>query len=406
MSKAASAFTVMVKPIGSACNMACRYCYYLGNELSHRRPMSYETLEVLIRNYFDSSPGPVVSFIWHGGEPTLRGIDFYKKAVELEKKYLPKGYECWNNIQTNGLELSDEWCQFLKKERFDVGLSIDGTALIHDSFRKDASGKGTYDRVKASIERLKRYGIRPDLLCTVNAQTCEDAYNVYRQLRDLNTGWIQFIPIVNMDGDGIVDPYSVDRKRYGSFLKTVFYQWLYNDLDKLGVQLFMEMMQVYAGNSQTLCWLQERCGNVPVVESDGKVYSCDHFVREEHCLGNIHEDSLSSIMDGDKQRSFGERKAFLNEKCRNCPYLSICNGGCLKDRDRNNCNVLCESYLEVFEEAEEPLRKAAKLWMEGNSFKKIMEELKKDRDEKWKDIKGNAPCPCGSGRKYKHCCGK
>ena len=396
----------MVKPIGSACNMACKYCYYLGNQLSQRKPMSYETLETLIRNYFESSPGPVLSFIWHGGEPTLRGLDFFKKAVELQKKYLPKGYECWNNLQTNGLALNEEWCAFLKKESFDVGLSIDGNKMIHDFFRKDATGNETYERIKANIALLKRYGIRPDLLCTVNALTCENAYSVYQALKELDTGWIQFIPIVNKNENDELDEDSLDVKRYASFLKTIFYQWLYNDLDKLGVQLFMEMLQVYAGSQQTLCWLQEKCGAVPVVESNGNVYSCDHFVREKHYLGNINEDSLAQIMEGEKQKSFAALKSTLSEKCQDCRYLKICHGGCIKDRDRNNENVLCEAYLEVFNEVEEPLKLTAKLMKEGVPIKKVMETLRAQRDEKWKDVKGNAPCPCGSGRKYKHCCGK
>jgi uncharacterized protein len=404
--KASYPFTVMVKPIGSACNMACRYCYYLGNEISMRRPMSEQTMEAMIRNYFESSPGPVVSFIWHGGEPTLRGLDFFKMAVELEKKYLPQGYECWNNLQTNGLELNEEWCAFLRKEHFDVGLSIDGNRMIHDYYRRDAKGNETYDRIRDHIALLMRYGIRPDLLCTVNRMTCENACSVYQNLKELNTGWMQFIPIVNMNEDGSLSEDSVDVEGYGNFLKTVFYQWLYNDLDKLGVQLFMEMLQVYAGSSQTLCWLQKECGDVPVVESNGNVYSCDHFVRDEHYLGNILETSLAEIMEGKKQRDFGRAKALLPEKCGSCDYLKICHGGCLKDRNRDGCNVLCESYLEVFKEAEEPLKKAAMMMRERIPFKTIMEELRKDRDLKWKDVSGNAPCPCGSGRKYKHCCGR
>ena len=153
-------FTIMVKPIGSACNMACKYCYYLGNDLSKRQPMSYETLELVIKEYFAADDSDTYSFIWHGGEPTLRGLEFFKKAVELQKKYLPEGKNCWNNLQTNGLSLNEEWCAFLKKESFDVGLSIDGTKLIHDTYRKDASGKDTYDRIKENIQLLKRYGIQ------------------------------------------------------------------------------------------------------------------------------------------------------------------------------------------------------------------------------------------------------
>ncbi len=395
-------FTIMVKPIGSACNMACKYCYYLGNDLSKRQPMSYETLELLIKEYSGASQGDIYSFIWHGGEPTLRGLDFFKKAVELQKKYLPAGKKCWNNLQTNGLSLNEEWCAFLKKESFDVGLSIDGTKLIHDSYRKDASGNETYDRIKENIQLLKRYGIRPDLLCTVNAMTCKDPYGVYHSLRDLDTGWIQFIPIVNFKEDKTLDEDSVDVKAYGDFLYSIFHQWFYKDSDKLGIQLFMEMLLAYSGRRQTLCWLQEECGNVPVIESDGKVYSCDHFVNERHFIGDLHETALSSIME--KQESFAKRKSTLSEKCLQCPFLFLCHGGCIKDRDENGNNVLCDAYLPLFEKTAEPMEKAVQLMKQGKSLPQATAVLKKERDLLWKDVKGNALCPCGSKRKYKHCC--
>ena len=395
-------FTLMVKPIGSACNMACKYCYYLGNDLSKRLPMSYETLELLIKEYFESSPGDTYSFIWHGGEPTQRGLDFYKKAVELQKKYLPQGKKCWNNLQTNGLALNEEWCAFLKKESFDVGLSIDGTGLIHDTYRKDASGQPTYERIRNNIALLKRYGIFPDLLCTVNALTCEDPYGVYHSLRDLGTGWIQFIPIVNKKEDGTLDEDSVDVSRYGNFLISIFHQWFYKDTGHLGIQLFMEILLNKTGRSPTLCYLQEECGNVPAVESDGKIYSCDHFVNERHYIGDLHEEPLSKIME--KQETFGKRKSDLNQKCQSCPFLKLCRGGCIKDRDAEGNNYLCEAYHEVFEAVDEPIQKAAALMKTGMSLPQAAAELKKERDLLWKDVKGNAPCPCGSGRKYKHCC--
>lgn len=395
-------FTIMVKPIGSACNMACKYCYYLGNDLSKRQPMSYETLELVIKEYFAADDSDTYSFIWHGGEPTLRGLEFFKKAVELQKKYLPEGKNCWNNLQTNGLSLNEEWCAFLKKESFDVGLSIDGTKLIHDTYRKDASGKDTYDRIKENIQLLKRYGIRPDLLCTVNRMTCEDPYGVYHSLKDLDTGWLQFIPIVNFRQDGTLDEDSVDVKAYGDFLHSIFHQWFYHDTNRLGIQLFMEMLLAYSGKRQTLCWLQEECGNVPVIESDGRVYSCDHFVNETNRIGDLHETSLSEIME--KQEAFSKRKSTLSKKCTNCPFLFLCHGGCIKDRDDTGNNVLCDAYLPLFEKTKEVMEKTILLMRQGKSLPQAAAVLKTERDLLWKDVKGNALCPCGSGRKYKHCC--
>jgi len=397
-----ASFTLMVKPVGSLCNMACQYCYYLGNEVSNRKPMDLKTLETLIRNYFASNPGPIYSFIWHGGEPMLRGLDFYKKAVELEKKYLPQGKECWNNLQTNGLLIDEEWCRFLKKEAFDVGISIDGSKMIHDTYRKDNSGNPTYDRIVEKIRLLQKHGIQPDLLCTVNQQTCRNAYAVYQNLKNLNTGWIQFIPVVNKDEKGNLKEESLDPDLYGSFLKTIFHQWFYNDFGKLGVQLFMEMLQVYLGGKATLCYLQEECGNVLAVESDGSIYSCDHYVNKDAYLG--FADHLEAAAGSRKQKEFGQRKKDLPEKCQGCSYLSLCNGGCPKDRDTDGFNILCEAMQIAFREAEEPLKKTAQLLKEKKTAEQIRKQLREERKTAWKDVSGNALCPCGSLRKYKHCC--
>ncbi|MDR3121090.1 MAG: radical SAM protein, partial [Clostridiales bacterium] len=185
----------MAKPVGSLCNMHCGYCYYI-NKNAAERPMSDALLERFTRQYIAAHPGPVVPFTWHGGEPTLAGLDFYRRALALQKKYLPEGTTCWNNLQTNGLHFSDEWCDFLAANRFDVGLSIDGAAQIHDRCRKDTAGGETYDRVAANIKRLKAHGVRPDLLCTVTSWAAKEPLEVYRALRAFDTGWVQFIPIV------------------------------------------------------------------------------------------------------------------------------------------------------------------------------------------------------------------
>ena len=203
-------FVVMAKPVGSRCNMRCHYCYYLekGQYSAHEKQsrMSFKLLEKLIRQTIEASAGPVVSFTWHGGEPTLAGLDFYKKAVELEKKDLPRGWQVWNNLQTNGLLLSDEWCRFLRENRFDVGLSIDGSQTVHDQNRRDLGGQGTWDRVRRGVERLQKAGIQPDLLCTVNSASLTDPLGVYRALRDFGTGWMQFFHIVVRFPDGAFSP--------------------------------------------------------------------------------------------------------------------------------------------------------------------------------------------------------
>ena len=244
MDTAKQPFIIMAKPVGSRCNMRCNYCYYLekGQFSQHPRQtrMSYEILEQLIRQAIEASPGPTVSFIWHGGEPTLAGLDFYKKVVELERKYLPAGWQAWNNLQTNGYMMNDLWCKFLKENHFDVGVSLDGNSRVHDKNRHDAKGAPTQERVLRSIKRMKAAGIEPDILCTVNAYSCEDPLGVYKGIKETSCSWCQFIPIVVRMPDGGFSKESVTPEGYGSFLITIFDEWVRHDLGKIDIQLFAE----------------------------------------------------------------------------------------------------------------------------------------------------------------------
>lgn len=347
-------FGVMIKPVGSTCNMRCRYCYYIGNEMSHHHRMDDETLEAAIRNTIESNPGPVVSFVWHGGEPTLAGLEFYRKVVAYEKKYLPKGWQCWNNLQTNGLLLDEQWARFLAEEHFDVGLSIDGTKLIHDRYRHDSQGNETYERISSGIRKLQKAGVQPDLLCTVTADTARCPEEVYDTLASFNTGWIQFIPIVNRTGNGYTEE-SVTPELYGDFLCRVFDCWISN-AGRCDVQLFMEMANIMAGGQASLCWLAETCGVIPVIESDGIVYSCDHFVNEGHVLGDVKKDSLTKVMASKKQTDFAQDKhEAVSDDCRECPWWFICHGACPKDRVDGKY-YLCEGLRMLFEHADIPLR--------------------------------------------------
>ena len=405
-------FVVMAKPVGSACNMRCSYCYYLhaaGSSPVGR--MSDETLESLIRDYIQSAPGPVVSFTWHGGEPTLAGLDFYRRAATLQKRYLPEGWQCWNSLQTNGLLLDESWCAFLAEERFDVGLSIDGIAAVHDAFRPDAAGQPTYARTVEAVRLLQRNGIQPDLLCTVTSTASQNGDAVYRALRALGTGWIQFIPIVRRDEAGQVTPDSVSPEQYGTFLKDVFAAWIFHDLDKAEVQLFSEMALVLSGQEANLCWMRGRCGSVPVIEKDGGVYACDHFVRPEYRIGAIGEDSLATLMTSARQADFGKAKeASLTAACRACPWLSLCNGGCPKDRfartesGEEGQYYLCAGLRDFFAYAVPLLKEAMRLSTLRKSRQEIMDALVRQERERYRDVSRNDPCPCGSGRKFKSCC--
>ena len=417
----ARSLALMVKPAGSVCNMRCSYCYYLGTDIDVKAArMDKETLQRMIRGYFEASDGPVYSFTWHGGEPTVAGLDFYREAVRLQKEYLPEGRECWNSLQTNGLLLDDEWCDFLRDSHFDVGISIDGTQAVHDLFRKDTNGEGTYKRVKAAVSRLMSRGIRPDLLCTVTQETARHGAEVYEALRDLGTGWMQFIPIVirsdrqegEAPGEAVsnrepVFP-SVSPQQYGRFLKEVFANWFYHDMGRTEVQFFSEMALVLAGGEASLCTMRSVCGEVPVIERDGGVYACDHFVQRAFKTGDLAEDTLSEIVS--RQNTLGEAKQkLLTGRCRSCEYLKLCSGGCLKDRFLPQENdyplyYLCDGLLSFFSYAVPRLRSAMELSAKHVGPESIMEKLAAEEKERYRKISRNDPCPCGSGLKFKNCC--
>lgn len=344
--------------------------------------MSDAVLERMISQTIKLSDGPAVSFTWHGGEPTLAGIEFYRKAVELEKKYLPAGWQAWNNLQTNGLRISDEWCRFLKENHFDVGVSIDGSAAVHDRNRRTVNGDGTYSKVIRGIRLLRSHGIEPDLLCTVNSASVCDPVGVYRALADTGCGWVQFIPIVVRRPDGSLSKQSVSGADYGKFLISVFDEWASRDIGRMDVQLFAETARIMAGGEASLCWMSKTCGRVLIAEEDGSIYSCDHFVDGEHRLGNIKHDELDIMLDSLYQQNFGNAKeSTLTSECRSCPYLGYCNGGCPKDRFGQSAEgepgqyVLCEGLKAFFAHAEPVLRKIMEMSSRGMKPAEIMKEL-------------------------------
>ena len=410
----AQPFAVMAKPVGPRCNICCSYCYYSKTRHSGQNRdqpvMPGAMLERFIRQYIEASRGPVVSFVWHGGEPTLAGIDFYRSVVEMQKRYLPEGWSCWNNLQTNGILLDDEWCAFLAEAGFDVGVSIDGAQIIHDLYRKDYSGNGTHRQAVAAVRRLQAYGIQPDLLCTVTPAAAKAPLAVYRALRDMGAEWIQFIPIVRRE-HGDVTGDSVSGRDYGEFLCAVFDEWVLHDIGRLSVQLFAETARVWAGGSAGLCWMAPVCGRVLIVEQDGGVYSCDHFVIPEHRIGDIGSTHLGELADFPAQRRFGEYKRdSLPMQCRSCAWLAVCNGGCPKDRfaisdtGEPGLNYLCEGLKRFFSYAQPALKLVTALNNRGQAPEAIMEHLRAQLSAIWKNVGRNDPCPCGSGKKAKNCC--
>jgi uncharacterized protein len=408
----------MAKPIGPLCNLACDYCYYLGKTslfpAGERYRMSDAVLEAHVRAVIEASPGPLVCFAWHGGEPTLAGLGFYRRVVDLQQRYLPSGWSCVNNLQTNGTRLDDEWCAFLAENRFAVGISIDGPARLHDRSRPDRRGLPSHARAMRGLHRLREHGIEPDVLCTLNARTAEAPLEVYRFFLAERVSWLQFLAVVERATDGTVTERSVTPEAMAGFLCTVFDEWVRHDVGRIAVQNFAEALLVVSGKPANLCVMSETCGRVLALEHDGGVYACDHFVDPAHRLGNVTGEGLAGLVDSPRQVAFGQAKqASLPAICRSCSVLFLCNGGCPKDRfavapdGEPGLNYLCAGYRQSFEHMLPHLERMVRLGSSGQGVAAIMGALEAEEHEerqRWRAASRNDPCPCGSGRKYKRCC--
>ena len=368
-------FQVFVKPVGSRCNLRCSYCYYLGHSLPEGalrgQRMSDEVLEEYIRQHLEAAGEPEVFFSWHGGEPTLAGIDFYRRAVELEKRYAPAGCRIVNGMQTNATLIDERWGRFLKEEDFYVGVSLDGPERFHDSNRYRADGSGTFSEVMRGLEILRVQGVPHEILCVVNSENVHAPLDVYRCFRNLGAQYITFLPLVervSRDTSGVTER-SVGALDFGMFLAAVFDEWGTEDIGKIKIQIFEEALRTAFRQEHTLCIFKKVCGAVPVVEVNGDFYSCDHFVDEDHRLGSIMEQSLGSLLDDPRQLAFGEdKKTMLPRYCLDCQVLDMCNGECPKNRfittpdGEPGLNYLCEGYRHFFNHCRPFINEVARLW--------------------------------------------
>jgi len=407
-------FHVMIKGVGPICNIDCKYCYYLEKtalfpgEKTFR--MDDALLEEFIRGYLRSHPGPTVLFPWHGGEPTMLGLDFFRKAVALQQKYLPKGWSCVNVPQTNGTLLTDEWCRFFKEHGFAIGLSMDGPAHLHDAWRVDKRQRPTHARVLAGLKLLQQHGVPVSVLCTVNSRNVKEPLAVYDFFRAQGVRALQFIPIVRPEGEGVSE-HSVDGAEYGRFLTTIFDAWLSRDVGTVWVQIFDEALAKVRGETGSLCIFQETCGDSLALEHNGDLFACDHYVLEDYKLGNVREKSLKALVESPRLKAFARAKRDdLPGQCRACEVRFMCNGGCPKDRIRTTAagepglNHLCEGFYAFFTHARprlERLDKALKSFFRGDDAQPAGGEAPGAGSG---PPKRNDPCPCGSGRKYKVCC--
>lgn len=411
---ASAPFHIMTKPSGPLCNLDCRYCFYLEKTKlfpeNHVFRMSDSVLEAYIRRYIEAQPTAEVSFAWQGGEPTLAGIGFFRKVVELQRKY-GHGRRIENAFQTNGTTLDDEWCRFLKAENFLVGISIDGPEHLHDAYRTDRKGGATYRRVVRGIELCKKHGVEFNTLTVVNARNVEHPLKVYRFLREIGSNFLQFIPLVERAADDAsnalgldlahppedagaasrasppVTEWSVDPRKLGEFYCAIFDRWVSRDVGKVYVQLFDATLGKWLGMPGGPCTQAETCGRALAMEHNGDLYACDHYVYPRYKLGNLLKDALPAMVDGEAMRRFGDAKRdTLPRQCRECDYRFACNGDCPKHRfafageGEPGLSYLCPAYYRFFDHTAPKMRQMAELYRSGRSPAEMLSNTNKTRN--------------------------
>ena len=342
---------VMLKPVGSRCNLACRYCYYLDKAqlYPNQEPLSEELLEIFIQQYLEAQTMPQVLFTWHGGEPLLRPLSFYQRALALQQRYA-RGRQIDNCIQTNGTLLTDEWCEFLRENRFLVGISIDGPQTYHDAYRCQS-----FEKVMRGIQLLQQHHVEWNAMATVNHLNADHPVEFYRFFKDIGCQYLQFTPVVERDSREQITDTSVTPEQWGRFLCGVYDEWKQKDIGRIFVQLFDATLANWVGEPPGICSMSPYCGRAAAMEANGDVYSCDHFVFPEYRLGNIRQQSLTAMLYGERQQQFGRNKsATLPRQCRECRFRFACHGECPKNRflkdkyGEPGLNYLCAGYQQFF----------------------------------------------------------
>ncbi len=421
---------VLAKPTGSACNLNCSYCFYLKKELLYPGSnfrMSDEVLENYIRQLIESHRSDKVTVAWQGGEPTLMGVDFYRRAIELQEKYRRPGMTFENTLQTNGTLLNDEWCEFFRENDFLIGISIDGPRELHDAHRMDRTGAATFDRVMKGLRLLQKHRVEYNVLVTINNVNANHPLEVYLFLRDeAGATWMQFIPAIERLTEGsvtmrqqgtTVSDRSVESEQWGNFLIAVFDEWVRRDVGKIFVQTFEAAVRNWLGmGSSGMCVFDPVCGHGLVLEHNGDLYSCDHFVEPAYLRGNILRHHMIDLVGSKRQRKFGRDKFDkLLLSCRQCEVRFACHGECPKNRflttpdGEFGLNYLCLGYKAFFQHIDKPAQIMAQLIRRGSSAAQVMQVLDQEyakQAEAFSKVGRNEPCPCGSGLKFKKCHGR
>ncbi len=389
------AFHLLAKPTGAICNLDCKYCFFLSKEQLYpgsKFRMADDLLETYIQQLLESHQTPEVTVAWQGGEPTLMGLDFFRRSIELVEKYRKPHQVITHTLQTNGTRLDDEWGAFFKQHQFLIGLSVDGLQELHDTYRVDKRGRGSFEEVMQGWKILKKHQVDFNILCTVNAANGDRPLEVYRFFRDqLGAEFIQFIPIierVNADGSTAIQAgdrvteRSVKPEQFGQFLIGVFDEWVQRDVGKVFIQHFDAALANWVNVPPSVCIFSKTCGNALALEHNGDLYSCDHFVEPDYKLGNIQETPMIELIASDRQRKFGQDKLdTLPHYCQACDVQFACNGGCPKNRfmktpdGEPGLNYLCAGYKAFFTHIDEPMRLMANLLRQGRYADEVMSLL-------------------------------
>ena len=387
------AFHLLAKPTGAICNLDCQYCFFLVKENLYpgsKFRMGDEVLETYIQQVLESHQAPEVTIAWQGGEPTLMGLDFFRRSLELVTKYQQPGQKITHTIQTNGTKIDDEWGSFFKQHNFLIGLSIDGPQALHDAYRVDKRGNGTFRQVMQGWKILKKHQVDVNILCTVNAVNGDRPLEVYRFFRDkLGVQFMQFIPIIeriNEDGSTLIQSgnqvteRSVKPEQFGRFLISIFDEWIKRDVGKVFIQHFDAALANWVGVPPGVCIFSKTCGNALALEHNGDIYSCDHFVEPDYKLGNIQEIPMIELIASDRQRQFGQAKLeTLPQYCRECEVRFACNGGCPKNRfletphGEPGLNYLCAGYKAFFTHIQQPMEMMTNLLRQGRYADEVMQ---------------------------------
>jgi len=397
-------FSLLIKPASADCNLRCDYCFYIDHldDIEKNPRMSDDVLEKMISSYMQTNQQNNYAFGWQGGEPTLMGLKFFKKVVDLQIKYAPPGATISNGLQTNGTLISNELAMFFGEYKFLLGVSLDGPAEFHDYYRKTIGQKPSHSFVMRGINLLKQNNVEFNILILVNNLTVKNAKEIYQYLCEYGFHYHQYIPCVEFDENGNLLPYSITGEDWGNFLCDLFDLWIKKDINKVSIRLFDSILEYLVHNHSNVCYMGENCCQYFVVEFDGNVYPCDFFVREDLLLGNVLTGNWDNFLNSPVYQNFGRRKALWEKTCNSCTYFYLCHGDCQKFRPgiyqgKKTLSTLCRGWKKFYTHSLPYLRAIAD---------KIRNNLEINSGvlNKEKKIGRNEPCPCGSGNKYKNCC--